>query len=240
MALMRVGARGKEARLHRGYRLDEPLEGRRPETRGQFNLRPWLLHSTGSPLGLEGNVQSAGGGYRHYKRHGVSLVLRHSGQLMISPRSITKSPDQGPFWFPLSTAGSFVYADSFVAPVSGPVTDIGIWLTNSTGDTSAQPLVFEVLGSAGGGGPDTTNVLATTGALTLDVTTSLSLFSESTTSSVNLIAGDTYWVAGDEVGLSGGGKVQVNGTFWFSNDPSGVSFSGPNPVEMAFTVTLSC
>lgn len=165
--------------------------------------------------------------------------------------TITKSPDLGPFWFPLSTAGSFVYADSFVAPISGPVTDIGLWLTNSAGDTSAQPLVFEVVGSAGGGGPDPTNVLATTGALTLDVTSSLSLFSESTTSSVNLIAGDTYWVAADEVELSGGSDVQVgghtqnsegimdNGTFWYSNDPSGVSFSGPNSVEMAFTVTLS-
>jgi hypothetical protein len=165
--------------------------------------------------------------------------------------TITKSPDLGPFWFPLSTSGSFGYADSFVAPSSGPVADIGLWLTNFSGDTSSQPLVFEVVGSAGGGGPDTTDVLATTGALTLDVTSSLSLFSESTTSSANLIAGDTYWVVGDEVGLSGGGQVQVgghtqnsegivdNGTFWFSDDPSGVSFLGPNTTEMAFTVTLS-
>lgn len=165
--------------------------------------------------------------------------------------TITKSPDLGGFWEPVSTSGTYIYADSFVAPISGNVSQIGIWLMNWSGDTSAQPIVFDVFGSAGSG-PDPSNVLATTGPLSLDVTSTLSLFTAPTTSSLSLVAGQTYWVAGDEVGLSGGGELQTgghtqnsegitdNGSLWWSNDPAGLSFDGQNRLpEMAFTVTIT-
>ena len=165
--------------------------------------------------------------------------------------TVTKAPDLGSYWHPLSGDGNqtYIYADSFVAPVSGTVSNIGIWLANNSGDTSAQPVTFEVLGSSGGA-PDASNILATTGVLTLDVGGSLSLYSANTTSSFNLVAGQTYWVAGDERGQSSGGEMYVgghtqnsgnifdNGTFWYSNDPGGASFAGQNLTpEMAFTVT---
>ena len=183
---------------------------------------------------------------------GVALACLLTAPAAQADTIITKSPDLGPFWFPLQTKPSFVYADSFVAPTSGTVSSIGIWFNDYQGDTSAQPIVFEVVGTASGpgGGPDTTDVLATTGVVTLDVTGPLSLYSATTTSSLDLVAGDTYWVAASEVGLTGGGALQVgahtqntggimdNGTFWYSNDPAGISFSGPNLPEMAFTVTV--
>jgi hypothetical protein len=178
----------------------------------------------------------------------ISLILAANAA---SATTVTKSPDLGPYWNPLSTSGTYIYADSFVAPASGTVSSIGIWLTNLSGDASAQPIVFDVFGTSGGG-PDPSNVLASTGLLSLDVPGTLTLFNETTTSSLTLTAGDTYWVAGDEVGLSGGGLLQVgghtqnsegisdNGTFWFSNDPSGVTFGGQNLTpEMAFTVTIN-
>ncbi|MEO8813434.1 MAG: hypothetical protein ABI376_11050, partial [Caulobacteraceae bacterium] len=126
----------------------------------------------------------------------VSATVAHASA------TITKSPDLGAYWHPLSGDGNptYVYADSFVAPISGAVSNIGIWLANYAGDTSAQPVTFEVLGSSGGGGPDASAILATTGVLTLNVTGSLSLFSASATSNFNLVAGQTYWVAGDERG----------------------------------------
>ncbi len=106
--------------------------------------------------------------------------------------------------------------------------------------------------SAGGGGPNASSILATTGTLTLDVTGPLSLYSANTISSANLIAGQTYWVAGNERGLTGGGQLQVGGhtynsggitdggTFWYSNYATGSFFDGQGLTpEMAFTVTLS-
>lgn len=176
----------------------------------------------------------------------ILLLTAATGRAAI----ITKSPDQGPYWSPLSTNSTYIYADSFVAPTSGDVSSIGIWLTNNGGDTSAQPIVFDVFGSAGSG-PDPSKVIATTGLLSLDVTGTLNLFTASTTSSQSLVAGQTYWVAGDEVGLSGGGTLQVgghtqnsggitdNGTLWWSNDSTGLNFDGKNELpEMAFTVTV--
>jgi hypothetical protein len=174
----------------------------------------------------------------------MSAAAAHAG-------TVVKAPDGGPFWHPLDAiTGTYIYADSFVAPNSGKVTNIGLWLVNLTGDTSAQPISFEVLGG-GLAGPDASQVLATTGALTLDVTGPLSLYSANTIGSDNLVAGQTYWVAGDERGFSGGGYLQVgahtqnsggivdNGTFWYSNYQSGF-FDGQNLTpEMAFTVNVA-
>ena len=180
----------------------------------------------------------------------MSAAVAHASP--VSGTGVAKKPDLGPYWSIMSTGGTYIYANSFVAPISGKVSNIGIWLSKVSGDTSAQPIKFEVMGSAAGGGPDSSDILATTGTLALDVTNSLDLFSAGATSSSALVAGQTYWVAGDEVGLSGGGFLQTgghtqnsggitdNGTFWYSNDSTGAFFDGQNLTpEMAFTVSMA-
>lgn len=163
---------------------------------------------------------------------------------------ITKAPDLGPLWNPLSTSGTYVYADSFIAPTNGTVSSLGTWLQSTNGDNGNQPINFEIVGTATGGGPDLSNVIGTTGTLNLDVATSLTLYTASTTSSSALTAGDLYWFVADERFLSGPDSLQVgghtqnsggivdNGTFWYSNSADGSTFDGQNLApEMAFTVT---
>lgn len=166
--------------------------------------------------------------------------------------SLTKSPDLGAYWADLSTFGTYIYANSFVPTTDSTIDSIGIWLVNNGGDTSAQPVLFEIFASAAGGGPDSATVLASTGVLSLDVTGGLALYSASTTSSDLLLAGQTYWVAASEVGLSGGGNLRFgahtqnsggitdNGTFAYSNDSTGVTFDTTTQTpEMAFSLTLT-
>ena len=189
----------------------------------------------------------------HRKKLGFAVMLASAFASFAAPASaatITKSPDLGPYWHELGEGSNFIFADSFVATISGPVTDIGIWLINSSGDTSAQPIAFNVFGSTDGQ-PDGANILATTGTIILDVTNTLSLFDEKVMSSADLTPGDTYFVAADVLGLSGGGELQVgghtqnsegildNGTFWNSYDPTGITFENGIAPEMAFTVTFS-
>jgi hypothetical protein len=203
--------------------------------------------SLGEPAQI--SASSLGGAMAESPAAAVSFCANAAG-ITFMPSQMAPSTDAPRRWSPLATSSSYIYADSFVAPISGTVSSIGLWLVNAGGDTSAQPVVFEVLASVGGK-PDASNILATTGALTLDVTGSLSPFSENTISSLNLTAGQTYWVAGDERGLTGGGKLQVgghtqnsggitdNGVFWVSNDSTGSYFCCSSLTEMAFTVTLS-
>lgn len=164
--------------------------------------------------------------------------------------TVVKVPDVGPYWNPLSSAGTYIYANSFVAPTSGPVSELGMWLLNGPND-----LKFQIFGSLGGDptlGPDSGNVLATTGLIPgqyyqdltfVDVTTGIS--------SAALVAGQTYWFAANAIGLSGSAPYYVgahtqnsdgivdNGTFWFSNDPTGVVFDGTALTpELAFSVSV--
>ncbi|MEX2315827.1 MAG: hypothetical protein WD669_01655 [Pirellulales bacterium] len=165
----------------------------------------------------------------------------------------TKFPDIGNFYIPLSpNGGTYVYANSFVAPISGIVTELGMWLDdNGSGGSSIR---FQVLDSLGGNplsGPDTSAVLATTAVLG-PFTGSLALYTAPETgSSASLIGGQTYWFAGNVVGLTGPGHYQVGGhtpgfggsdpgTFWYSNDPTGAIYDGQNLTpEMAFTLTIA-
>ena len=131
--------------------------------------------------------------------------------------TITKAPDVGPFWVPLSSSGTYVYADSFVAPTTGTVSSLGNWLLDLDG-ANTQEVIFDVVGTAGGA-PDMSNIIATTGVLDLSLTTTLDFYSASTSSSGTLTAGQTYflaahvsgvWIAatasrwGDAPGISGG------------------------------------
>jgi hypothetical protein len=170
---------------------------------------------------------------------------------------IEKAPDQGEYWLPLSGySGTYIYANSFVAEDNGVVTNLGMWLINYP--TGGQDLKFQVYNSFGGNaanGPDSTSVVATTGVLTGLDFPSLSFFEAAVLSGATpLVSGTTYWFGASTVGLGGaqsvafqvGGHTQNSGgivdygTFWYSNDSTGIIFDGYNLTpEMAFRVTTS-
>lgn len=163
---------------------------------------------------------------------------------------ITKAPDVGDYWNPLSSNGTYVYANSFVAQDTGTVSSLGLWLNGGPND-----LVFLVLGSMNDDaaqGPDIASVLATTATVVGLSYQALTYVESSAISSVTLNAGSTYWFAASAIGLSGttgynvgghtqnSGGIDDNGTFWYSNDPTGTSFDGRNLTpEMAIQVTTN-
>lgn len=163
---------------------------------------------------------------------------------------IVKAPDLGAYYSPLSSSGSFTYANSFVAPDSGAVSGLGVWLRGGASD-----LQYKVFGSIGGNsslGPDSSNVLASTGVLPGQLYNDLTFVGiTSGIASSMLVAGQTYWFAATTVGLGGSGEYTAgghtqnsggivdNGTFWYSNDPTGAVFAGTNfTPEMAFSVSV--
>ncbi len=167
--------------------------------------------------------------------------------------TITKAPDLGSYWQPLQpNGGTYVYANSFVATETGVVTNLGAWLNALNVDATTE-VVYHVLGSIGGlisSGPDMANILATSSAVS-NVSSGLALYDASILSSAQLTSGSTYWFAASVLGSTGNGVFQVgghtrnsggiidNGSFWFSNDASGIYFDGRSYVpEMAFTVTI--
>lgn len=182
----------------------------------------------------------------------VVVAVALSAPLFAMADTIVKAPDQGPYWHPLgplSTGSTSIYADSFVAPVTGTVTELGTWLTGGP-----QDLVYEVVGSVGNNssnGPDMSQVLAisgvvhggTYGSLTfVDVTSGIT--------SATLTAGQTYWFAASALGQNPTGYYQVgahtqnsggivdNGTFWFANNPPVFDGQRLTP-EMAFSATVN-
>ena len=160
---------------------------------------------------------------------------------------IIKPPDLGPFWNPLDGgSGTFVYTSDFVATGADlQVQRLGMWLLSFGGTQSFR---LEVWGD-NGSSPDPTSVLSTTGSVNPIVTGSLQYY-EFAASTVNLVNGTRYWFVATVVGEGGGASYQVgghtqnsvyndNGTFWYSNDPSGINFDGQALVpQMAFGVIL--
>lgn len=181
------------------------------------------------------------------------LVALAASASSLSAATVLKSPNLGSFWQPLSQpGGTYVYANSFVAPTTGTVTDLGMWL-NTFNEDPATDVRFQVWGSVGGNaanGPDYNNVLATTPALN-SFSGPLAFYGTTTSSSSTLTAGQTYWFAATVVGSAGSATYQVgghtqnsvyndNGTFWYSNDPLGHSFDGVALTpEMAFRVDMN-
>lgn len=162
--------------------------------------------------------------------------------------TLTKQPDAGPGWFPLSPTGTYVYANSFVSIGSGTPTTLGMWLMLYSG-TSAS-IRFEVWGD-NGGLPDPSNVLATTGSIVPAVNSTLQYFSAPVLPGASsLVNGVKYWYVGTCVGESGDGRFQTgghtqnstyndNGVLDYSNDPNGINFDGLNRTpEIAFSVTI--
>jgi hypothetical protein len=183
------------------------------------------------------------------RKVGLSVAIALLASSVHAQTVLTKDPDIGPFWQPLSpNGGTFVYADCFIAPAGVDVWPhvLGTWLNTQT---PPPPSVrFEIWGDAGG--PNASNVLATTGTLNPSPT-GLELISAPVQAGAQqLVPGNLYWFAATVVGLPGTGQYQVGGhtqnsqqndncTFWYSNDPNGVVFDGQNLTpEMAFTVTL--
>jgi hypothetical protein len=177
-------------------------------------------------------------------------VLLLAGSSAFAQLVISKPPDLGPQWQPLSPNGTYVYSDSFVnsGPDASP-TVLGMWLLENT--APAPPVRFEVWAEAVGGGPDAGAVLATTGTLSPAGTGALNFFSAPVIGTPSVLSSGTrYWFVATCVGETGSGVYTVgghtqnsvisdNGTFWYSNDSAGVNFDGQNLTpEMAFEVTL--
>ena len=59
----------------------------------------------------------------HSKSFFVALLI--AGASVASAQLISKDPDIGNWWYPLSSGGTYVYADSFVAPSNAVVTSQG-------------------------------------------------------------------------------------------------------------------
>jgi hypothetical protein len=163
---------------------------------------------------------------------------------------VDKLPNIGPWWHPLSGAGTYVYADSFVftGGPSSAATTLGVYLLNYESGTAGTSIRFELWGDSSNA-PDPANVLGVTGYFQ-DAGTSLHLVTADLSNPVTLTSGSRYWVIASAVGQTNQGAYQVgahaqnsiyadNGTFWYANDPSGISFDGPYPVEMAIYVAGS-
>ena len=169
--------------------------------------------------------------------------------------TITKPPNVGGHWHwlrPNPETGTYVYADSFVAPISGDVTSLGTWVGAQVVDPTTT-LLFQVWGSVGNNaarGPDAANVLASSSPVE-GISGPLTFYSAAALPGVGLLAGQTYWFVASAVGSTGSGSYFVgqhrqnsiyadNGTFWFSNDAAGVNFDGQSRTpEMAFSVTVN-
>ena len=184
--------------------------------------------------------------------------------------TIEKPPDIGLFWFPVGNGGTYVYANSFVAPFGDTnVAILGTWLSplrsapeGAVGNTLGTGFIagggsnsivrFQVWGTGGNGGPDYTQVFASTDPFSANLS-GLNLYNQPVTSGGGpLTPGTTYWFVITAVGLGDpslppyqtGGHTQNsvypdNGTFWYSNDPNGFNFDGQALVpEMAFRVVL--
>ncbi|MDO8892093.1 MAG: PEP-CTERM sorting domain-containing protein [Sulfurimicrobium sp.] len=164
---------------------------------------------------------------------------------------IEKAPDLGNYWQPLSSSGTYIYANSFVSQDNGMTSSLGAWLNGGSAD-----FVFQVFGSIGNNpanGPDSQNVLATTSVFSgLSFQTLTFIDGAVLAGALPLISGQTYWFGASTVGLGGQGYFNVgghtqnsggivdNGTFWYSNDSTGINFDGRNfTPEMAFRVTTT-
>lgn len=149
---------------------------------------------------------------------------------------VNKSPDLGLYWQPLSSDGTYVYASSFIfTGTTGTLVDtLGAYMAVSI-EGAGSPFRFELFADDANS-PDPANVLAVTGYQTSSVST-LQLITGSLLVPYALTNGTRYWIAASTVGQTGGNAYQVgghtqnsvyndNGTFWYSNDPSGLAFDG--------------
>lgn len=165
---------------------------------------------------------------------------------------LDKTPDQGAYWHPLGGPGgpTYVYTNSFVytGPSGGLLDTVGVYLLNQ-GDGPGTMFRYQVYAD-NGNAPDPTHVLGVSN-LMQDGNTSLHLKTASILTPFALTTGTRYWIAASTVGQTDDGGYQVgghtqnsiyhdNGTFWYSNDPTGMSFVGQAQTpEMAIYAHVS-
>lgn len=166
------------------------------------------------------------------------LALVAAGSLSADSILVEKDPNSG-LYAGLGN-GTYIFADSFVyTAASGATLDsIGVWLSGGS-DTTPTPLTFAILAD-NSGSPDATNVLASSDAVSFDLT-STTFETASLTSPLTLTSGTQYWVALTTTafaGVSGAYSVaqsdSTDGTFWYSNDST--NFTEQGTPEMAFEV----
>lgn len=165
------------------------------------------------------------------------VALASSPQISSASVIIDKIPDVGPYWNPIDAGGgTYVYANSFVfTGLTGTMMDtVGVYLRaeGGTGDSFR----FEVYAD-NGNAPDPSNVLGVTGYQTAS-NAAVALVTDTLLAPISLTNGSRYWIAASVVGQPDtGGFYQIgghtqnsiypdNGTFWYSNDPSGIVFDG--------------
>jgi hypothetical protein len=168
----------------------------------------------------------------------AATALICAGLPMAGAVIIDKVPDQGPYWNPLYEGGTYVYADSFVFNgVNGTAADIlGVYL-RVDGEGTGSQFRLQLLADQSNA-PNSGSVLATTGVLQTSSST-LQLVTGTLLTPYSMTSGTRYWVAASTVGLATGNTTgyQVgahsqnsiyadNGTFWYSNDSSGLNFDG--------------
>lgn len=186
---------------------------------------------------------------RAFRFTAIAVLACLVGASAMAQVSVTKPPDVGPYWQPLGLpGGTYVYTSDFVAPANGSPTSLGVWLRLYSGAT--PPVRFQIWGTTGSA-PNPGAVLASTPAVAHPASDTLTLFTASVQGTPTALqAGQRYWLVATVVGESGNGAYQVgghtqnsaypdNGTFWYSNDPAGISFDGQSLTpQMAFVVTL--
>lgn len=179
----------------------------------------------------------------------ISLAALAGGNALAD--TVTKAPDIGTWWHPLGSSGTPVYSNSFVASITGVVTEFGLWLKGGPADLRFQ--IYDSIGGNLANGPDSSSALVTSGVITGQTFANLTYVSAAPLSGgATLQSGHTYWFAATGVGLASQGSYYVgghtqnsggivdNGTFWFSNDVGGITFDGRGYTpEMAFQVTLA-
>ncbi|MBX3118410.1 MAG: PEP-CTERM sorting domain-containing protein [Fimbriimonadaceae bacterium] len=135
---------------------------------------------------------------------------------------IDKTPDIGPWWFPLGATP--IYSNSFIH--SGATGDVATVAGAYMLAQGASPTTFQFLLLADGGNAPTSTILASSG-FTSTSSTTLTLVTAGL-SPASLTNGQRYWLALSTVGGSGGDAYQMgghtqnsiyadNGTFWYSN-----------------------
>ncbi len=158
-----------------------------------------------------------------------------------------KTPDVGPYWHPLAVSGTAVYTDSFVfSGATGTMAEVlGVYMLVQGEGTGSQ-FRLQLWGDLSNS-PDPGSVLATTGVLQVS-NPALQLVTGTLLTPYSMTSGTRYWVAATTVGLLDGLDYQVgahtqnsiyqdNGTFWYSNDPNGITFDGQGLTpEMAIYV----
>lgn len=180
----------------------------------------------------------------------AAVLLTVTSSAKASTIILDKAPDVGASWLPLSGTSTYVYANSFIfSGATGNMLDtVGVYLRSENG--IAELFRFLVMADDLNA-PDPGAVLGSTNT-TSTTSDSLTLVTMPLISSFALTNGTRYWIAASTVGLaSNGGRYQVGGhtqnsiypdfgTFWYSNDPSGLNFDGQRLTpEMAIYATIA-